>query len=104
MRRVSQHPSHLLRVQSRGATRRRGRSKERGDAVRAPVAFGFELLATEGHGDTRANVVAKRHRAKKVRAADVKLLSGGERGGNHCATGMRLRGRMRIVGDRKSVV
>ena len=45
--------------------------------MRAPVSFHLEWQTTQGHHNTRTDVVPERHGADEVRAADAELLAGG---------------------------
>ena len=71
LRRVAEHPAHLLSVQAGGATRGRRGAERRRNAVRAPVAFGFELLPAESHRDARANVITECHGAQEMCSANA---------------------------------
>ena len=98
LRRVVEQPAHLLGAQTGRASRSRGRAEIPGECVRADVCRRLKCSGAHGHGDARADVVAERHGAQEVRAVDAELFAGRESGRHDGRTGMRLRGRMRIVG------
>src|ERR1700726_1065289 len=98
MRRVAQHPTHLLRIAAGRATGGSSRAEQWSDTMCAPMAFGFEALAAQGHRESRSNIVAERYRPQEVGTADAEALPGRKRRRNHGAPRMGLRWRMRIVG------
>src|SRR5580704_5369199 len=98
LRGVTQHPAHLLSIQTRGTTGRGGSAKQRRNAMRAPMARSFELLSAKSHGDARANVVTESYSADEVRAANVKVFTSSESGRHHRTAWMGLRWGVRVVG------
>src|SRR5580692_5489275 len=98
LRGVTQHPAHLLSIQTRGTTGRRRSAKQRGNAMRTPMARSLELLSAKSHSDARANVVTKSYSADEVRTANVKMFTCSESGRHHRTTWMRLRWSVRVVG------
>ena len=60
----------------------------------APVAFRFESLTAQSHGEAWTDVVAQRYGAQKMRSADAKLLAGRQSSRNDRAAGMGLRRRV----------
>ena len=66
--------------------------------MRAAVAVEHVLQPAQRGGHARADIVAQRHGAQKLPAADVEPFASRERSGNRSASRMRLRRRMRIVG------
>src|SRR5260370_42530898 len=66
--------------------------------MRAPVTPAFKRLAAQGYRESGPDIVAERHGAQEMRSNDAESLSSRESSGHHCAPGMRLRRRVRIVG------
>src|SRR6202011_3446760 len=97
MRRIAQHPAHLLRIAAGRATCGSSRAEQRSDTMRAPMALRFEALAAQCHRESRSNIVAERYRPQEVGTADSEALPGRKRRRNHGAPGVGLRRRMRIV-------
>src|SRR5260370_3496927 len=75
MRGVTEEKAHLRSVQACGATGGGGRAEERRDAVGAPMTLRFDLLADEGPGEARTDVVAEGHSAEEMCSADSEALS-----------------------------
>src|SRR5260370_14599728 len=59
---------------------------------------GFKRLAAQSHREAGPDIVAERHRAQEMRAIYTEPLPGREGSGHYRATGMRLRGGVRVVG------
>src|SRR5713101_8797537 len=75
LRGVTEEEAHLRSVQACSATGGGGRAEEGRDAVGAPMTLRFELLAAQGHGEARTDVVAEGHGAEEMCSADSEALS-----------------------------
>src|ERR1700676_5769815 len=98
MRRVAQHPTHLLRIAAGRTSGGSSRAEQWSDTMCAPMALRFEALAAQCHRESRSNIVAERDRPQEVRAGDSEALPSRQRRRNYGAPRMGLRRSMRIVG------
>src|ERR1700748_521274 len=75
LRSIVQHPTHLLSVQRRDASRRSRRAEYSRYTVAIVRRRGAILLASQRHSHARADVITERNSAQEVHAINPELLS-----------------------------